>query len=326
MEPAISIIVPVYNVGEYVKAALDSIYEQLLDDNLFEIIAVDDGSKDKSLAILKEYAQNHENLKVISQSNHGVSYARNRAMEIATGEFITLLDADDKFEKNSLPKIIEVLNKYKDVDVYYALTFWDDCKRTACHKTPINCSDYHTYTISDIPNFCNSEGGACGAFYRRHFLEEQNICFAEGVANGEDTIFNYMLFSKNPKFMFTDIELYLVTIRQGSASRSVSYDRAKRCSANIVYLNSYFRSNKLNNLEKEYIHKAIWHSVGLSVAMFVQSGVYNPYRIRQELCLNILPKVSIRTDSVGQRVKVAMYNYIFPLYIFLFILREKIIR
>lgn len=91
--PKVSIIVPVYNVENYLRKCLDSLINQTLKN--IEIICINDGSTDNSLSILEEYASKDERIIVINQENAGVSSARNRGLEIATGEYIAFVDADD---------------------------------------------------------------------------------------------------------------------------------------------------------------------------------------------------------------------------------------
>ena len=95
----ISIIVPVYNVEKYLKECLDSLINQTLED--IEIICINDGSTDNSLAILEEYQKKDSRIKVFSQKNQGVSAARNLGIEKATGEYLTFLDSDDRLELNT---------------------------------------------------------------------------------------------------------------------------------------------------------------------------------------------------------------------------------
>ena len=92
--PKISVIMPVYNSEEFLRMAVDSILNQTFED--FELILVDDGSKDNSGAICDEYAQKDARVQVIHQENHGMCYSRNRALEIARGEYIMFSDNDDE--------------------------------------------------------------------------------------------------------------------------------------------------------------------------------------------------------------------------------------
>ncbi len=106
---AISIVIPVYNIEKYLKECLDSILNQTFKD--FEVICVDDGSKDNSLNILNEYAKKDLRFKIISQENAGAGVARNNGLSKAQGEFIIFLDSDDYFEPTMLE---EMYNKSQE--------------------------------------------------------------------------------------------------------------------------------------------------------------------------------------------------------------------
>lgn len=105
----ISIIMPVYNIEKYLKECLDSILNQTFRD--YEIICVDDGSKDNSLNILNEYAKKDSRFKIISQENAGAGAARNNGLKLAQGEYVQFLDADDYFEPTMLE---EMYNKAQE--------------------------------------------------------------------------------------------------------------------------------------------------------------------------------------------------------------------
>ena len=102
----VSIIVPVYNTEPYLVRCLDSLLAQSCD--LYEIICIDDGSTDGSLKILQKYAAKHKNIRLITQSNSGVSSARNAGIEAAKGKYVMFVDSDDFVE----PDMIETLYTY----------------------------------------------------------------------------------------------------------------------------------------------------------------------------------------------------------------------
>lgn len=104
MAPKVSVIVPVYNTAKYLPECLDSILSQTLKD--IEIIAINDGSPDNSIDILKDYAAKDERLKIIDKKNEGVGKARNDGMKAATGDFIAFMDSDDYYPT---PQVLEKL-------------------------------------------------------------------------------------------------------------------------------------------------------------------------------------------------------------------------
>ncbi len=107
----ISIVIPVFNSEKYIQEALDSIYEQSYRN--YEIIVVDDGSKDKSIDLLKKY----KNIKLISQKNSGAYKARNVGIDAAKGEYIAFLDADDIWDKEKLLKQIQIFTANPNISV-----------------------------------------------------------------------------------------------------------------------------------------------------------------------------------------------------------------
>ena len=104
-QPQISVIIPVYNVEQYLSKCLESIINQTLQD--IEIICINDGSTDNSLQILEEYAQKDSRMIVINQENQGVGVARNKGLEIARGDYIWFVDSDDYVERNGLDYVYE---------------------------------------------------------------------------------------------------------------------------------------------------------------------------------------------------------------------------
>lgn len=98
--PLVSIIVPVYNTEKYIRECLNSLIQQSYSH--IEIIAVDDGSTDNSLCLLKKLAAKDSRLKVFSQPNQGVSAARNLALSKATGTYVMFVDADDWIDSSTI--------------------------------------------------------------------------------------------------------------------------------------------------------------------------------------------------------------------------------
>lgn len=107
--PIVSVIVPIYNVEEYLTRALDSLLAQSFQD--WEAILVNDGSTDFSGAIADEYARNDSRFIVIHQKNNGVSFARNQGLNVASGDYICFLDADDFYHSQALELCTDLAKK-----------------------------------------------------------------------------------------------------------------------------------------------------------------------------------------------------------------------
>lgn len=114
----ISVVIPMYNSEATILDALESVRNQTCFGNILEIIVVDDGSCDSSLAIVKKYISTHEemNIKLITQTNKGVSVARNVGMENSEGEWIALLDSDDEWLPNKIERQMQIINENSEID------------------------------------------------------------------------------------------------------------------------------------------------------------------------------------------------------------------
>lgn len=110
----ISVIVPVYNVEEYLSTCLDSLINQTYDLKKIEIIAINDGSTDSSLDILRKYQEKYSNIVVLNEENSGLSKTRNKGMKIAKGRYILFLDSDDTLTPNSIEDIVTFFDKHYD--------------------------------------------------------------------------------------------------------------------------------------------------------------------------------------------------------------------
>ncbi|WP_279179675.1 glycosyltransferase family 2 protein [Parabacteroides johnsonii] len=125
--PLLSIIIPVYNVEKYLRASLDSIFIQDTAD--CEVLLINDGSKDGSLSILREYERKYQNVRVIDKVNEGVSTTRNRGIDECRGEYFYFMDADDILHPQLLSLLRkEILEKYPDIVVWDFTTFYTNPK------------------------------------------------------------------------------------------------------------------------------------------------------------------------------------------------------
>ena len=119
--PKFSIIIPVYNVEKYLKKCLDSVFNQTYKD--YEVIVVNDGTKDNSMDIVKDYA-----VKVINQKNQGLSAARNAGVKKATGDYLIFLDSDDYWEKGLLKELSKSLKNNPDLIRFQINEVYEDGK------------------------------------------------------------------------------------------------------------------------------------------------------------------------------------------------------
>ena len=96
----LSIIVPIYNVEQYIVSCFESLFRQSLDTALYEVIAVTDGTPDNSMILVEQYAEKYSNIRIVNKENGGVSSARNEGIKQAVGDFILFVDPDDTIAEN----------------------------------------------------------------------------------------------------------------------------------------------------------------------------------------------------------------------------------
>ena len=113
--PLISIVIPVYNVEEYLEVSIDSVLNQ--DYVNLEVILVDDGSTDHSPQICDSYADSNDNVKVVHKENAGQGEARNSGLDIARGEYIFFLDSDDTIQRNTLSLFVDFINHHGEMSI-----------------------------------------------------------------------------------------------------------------------------------------------------------------------------------------------------------------
>lgn len=209
--PDISIIVPVYNVERYLQECLDSLLSQTYDS--FEVVCVNDGSTDGSGAILSEYAQRDSRIRVFEKSNGGLASARNYGLAHAAGEYVLFVDSDDTIKRSALQTLMENAKEADAEIVAFGIDsnhFLDDLSAPAwIEKKNPNRKEFFVEFQPEI--LFGREGAvpfAVRDFFKRSFLRENNLWFAEGFRFGEDTIFQMEAFPKACNILFIPNKLY----------------------------------------------------------------------------------------------------------------------
>lgn len=214
MNPKVSVIVPVYNAEKYIKKCIDSILGQTLKE--LEIIFINDGSKDNSLSIIKEYAKDDNRIIVVDQENNGPSAARNKGIEISTGEYIGFVDSDDFIEEEMYEELYDIASSYKsqiamcnynevyinDGRTYKSNSFLMENK--CYNKNEINEKIIRTFTKSENYGFYS----LVNKIYEREWLLATNIRLDIERDHGEDWWFNIQLFSQLESFICSSKTLY----------------------------------------------------------------------------------------------------------------------
>lgn len=212
----ISIVVPVYNVEKYLDRCVSSLVDQSYKD--IEIILVDDGSSDSSGSICDKWAEKDDRIKVRHQENSGVSVTRNVALEIASGEFIAFVDADDYIDKDMLLKLISAMDDNTDMTVCGFKTVYEGASDS------VSCDSLQTVDKQKaIRNIISNDAWGLviwNKLIRRSAVYSENgkaVLFCKDFFIGEDALWILMVCNNCRKVSYVPEALYYYIKRQGSA-------------------------------------------------------------------------------------------------------------
>lgn len=214
--PKISIIIPVYNAQDYLKKCLDSIIEQDLKD--IEIICIDDGSHDNSLQILKNYAKQETRLIYKSQTNKGVSAARNLGLQIAKGDYILFVDADDYLADNSLKYLYScaqnnnldllVFGYYHVLGKNISTTAFMDIWKNKFPSTPFKFQFKDSFLLN---------GSIWNKLISKKVITASKATFPLDISYAEDTIFCFRLYPFIKQIQIMPIAFYYYQNRENNS-------------------------------------------------------------------------------------------------------------
>jgi len=293
MKIKVSLIIPVYNVEEYLKKCLDSAIHQTL--NEIEIIIVNDGSTDKSLSICETYAKNDQRITIISQKNAGLSAARNTGIRAAKGKYLSFLDSDDflaletlkeTFEKAETESLDIVIYRYNKIDKndniiltnkVQEIYTQDELKRRvyAVHKSPM----------------------ACDKLYSTKLFHDNNIYFPHGLYH-EDVYITYKLVYYAKGIGVIEKAFYNWLIREGSISKSISVKHIDDILNSLVDMKSFFNSHKVYDLyESEYIRRCYSFSMLMIGKVEASSDTINNKKRLKKYIWKKLKKLNIEDNE-----------------------------
>jgi len=246
----ISVIVPVYNMQEYLKDCLNSIINQTFSD--LEIIIINDGSSDNSYDIIKEYALKDARIVVINQVNKGLSGARNKGLEIAKGEYIAFIDSDDTVDLNMLEKLYtKVQNHNIDIAVSQSKRV-ENGKIISKTNLPRNLSKDHLFNALQ-----NSFSPAVYTkIYRKELFIKNRITFPKGC-NYEENITTIKLFHSASSVVYLNDTYYNYFKRTNSITATTSSKNIIDIFKVAVDMEKYFIEKDILPKYKQYIFPRI---------------------------------------------------------------------
>lgn len=242
----VSVIVPVYNGEKYIKSCLDSIIGNDLKE--IEIIVINDGSTDYTSKILKEYKTKYDIIEVIKKENEGQGSARNIGIDLAKGEFITFVDADDEIHNNMLSKMYNKLQQEQaDICVcdYFEITNTNKVvKKAIPQKTEDIKKDYIV-----------SVAGPCNKLIKTEILKKNNLYFPKtGIYEDIAIIPLIAIYANNITYL--EEPMYYYYIRKGSTMRQTQFNEKLLSIYNVLeILENGFKQTKAQYEEElEFIY------------------------------------------------------------------------
>lgn len=221
----VSVIVPVYNVEEYLYDCLNSLIKQTFDD--FEIICIDDCSTDSSYEILEYFKTKDNRFKIIkNRDNIGLGASRNVGIEESKGEYILFLDSDDWLDRNTIEELYALAYKNETDVVMFKLINYDQDKEIF-YKSSYYCMDYMDGFCGKIFNHTDISHNmlfrlpesACNKLFKSSFIKDNELKFPEGLIH-EDNPFNFEMLFAAKKILLIDEYFYNRRIRSNSITRT----------------------------------------------------------------------------------------------------------
>ena len=254
----LSIIVAAYNIEDYIEICLRSIFQQnaLLDS--YEVIVVNDGSKDNTLNIIKSFGEGHPNLIIIDQINKGLSAARNAGLKKISGDYVLFVDGDDALTDNSIQTILDYCSQFPNADFLtfdrihydvnkgtkkYCCSFgkkylgFNLKKKNDLYFKPLNREQVGSRIVSGVV-WLN--------IYKTSFLKQNDLCFLEGILH-EDEEFKLRSFFFTKEMRFIPFAHYRYTaLRPGSITTESQIPKPKSINSLIRIIDNWNDFEKLN--------------------------------------------------------------------------------
>ena len=234
----ISVIVPVYNGGEFIELCIKNILNQTLKE--IELILINDGSEDNTLDICRKYVNYDSRIILINQENQGVSRARNNGIYNANGEYVCFVDCDDSIDESYIMNLYNIA-KNKNVDmVCCSIECIDDNSKYISKKSLQEGYYLKEEALKELFEFKNLNWGPYGKLFRRSLLENNKIQFPH-INVYEDLVFTYKSIYNADKIFFTNEECYYYIHRENNGAmkkfiKSPTLDIIKVADEAILFL------------------------------------------------------------------------------------------
>jgi len=300
MEDLISVIIPAYNVEKYLTKCIESLINQTYTN--LEIVLVDDGSTDNTPQICDKYAQKDKRIKVIHKQNGGQSEARNFALDVVNGKYITFLDSDDFVSNDYIEYMYELLkNNNADISVCAFQIVNFENKKYKTEETEVN-----VYTTEKaFENLLYSEGievAVCAKLFPKEYFSDIRFPVGEKY---EDIAIIALLMNKATRIVYGNKKCYFYYTRQGSTSKSGFYKGELDYIKNVDFMLEVIKQNYPNTKDAILRYKIYSHFRILRILLFSKN---KNNEIQTEMIKNIkkYDKTIYKNPRTPKRDKIAI--------------------
>lgn len=272
MSAKISIIIPVYNLEDYVENCINSLLNQTYDN--IEVLCIDDGSTDNSATVIKKLAKGDQRVKYIYKENGGVSSARNEGLEVANGEYIMFVDGDDYMHYQAVGILVRCIEE-KNCDMVSAhQTHTSSLAEEMKEIVNYNCTDASHEDLFREVNGNVIGKSSCAKLFRKDFALKAR--FPVGIANGEDANYIIRLLANGAEVCIVDLILYYYYSRENSCVTSEFTQSKFSITLSFDDLCEYLKNSDYKFLKAyclQYLYQSILYnrtsSIGTSAQKYV---------------------------------------------------------
>ena len=287
----LSYIVPVFNVEQYISKCIESLFCQGLDEECFEVIIVNDGTKDRSMEIVSDFVRHHSNIIVVNQENQGLSVARNNGLAYARGRYVMFVDSDDFLIDNSLSLMLPlVLDNSADMFIadFKKMTDKEIEQFRFCHENIVCKPSLMKGREAFLKSFDPLQCYIWRTIYRRGFLEENRLSFIPNIYF-EDVPFTIECYLRVEKAVSFPLPFYVYRQHHSSIVSSVNRKKLLDINQVIAYLWKMLGTEVLSKDDYRKLLDAIFAT--FSIEMWYLSHEKEVFPYRKEIIGDLKKKV-----------------------------------
>lgn len=315
--PKLSIIIPAYNVEQYIARCLESCLRQLRSADDLEIIVVDDGSTDSTSEKIKDFVLKYPNIKYLYQENQGQASARNYGLDNADGKYVWFVDGDDYLTDDGITEILELAISHNLDLIAFNLRIVSEIGDVISEASFNNNKE--DKIVLDKKSFyvgLRMPHSPCVALFKREFLLKNDLFFKNGIYF-EDFEFTVRAYTTISKAMFVNEIHYNYLQREGSTMKSTSKEKNIKRSADLLKIADVFYEIKVSLPDEPQIESWINSHINFAITQSLAYYSKKSYNFEELRAKPFFP-LSINNVHGSFKWKCRLINFSLPLYHFIY--------